>query len=40
VAALLVSGPVYWLTEDELPAVGRRVVAAALRVSERLGYLG
>ena len=40
VAALSVSGPVYRLTDENLPAVGRQVVAAALRVSERLGYLG
>jgi DNA-binding IclR family transcriptional regulator len=40
VAALSVSGPQYRLTVDVLPEAGRLVVAAALRVSERLGYLG
>lgn len=40
VAALSVSGPVYRLTAALLPELGRRTVATALRVSERLGYLG
>lgn len=40
VAALSVSGPVFRLPADELAATGQVVVAAALRVSERMGYLG
>ncbi len=40
VAAVSVSGPVYRLSAAALADLGRQTVATALRVSERLGYLG
>ncbi|WP_255311154.1 IclR family transcriptional regulator [Streptomyces viridosporus] len=38
IAALSVSGPVYRLTPDRLPELGRRTAAAAAELSRRMGY--
>ncbi|WP_432056382.1 IclR family transcriptional regulator [Streptomyces sp. bgisy022] len=38
IAALSVSGPVYRLTPERLPALGRRTAAAAADLSRRMGY--
>ncbi|CAM5535914.1 IclR family transcriptional regulator [Streptomyces griseomycini] len=38
IAAISVSGPVYRLTPDRLPELGRRTAAAAAELSRRMGY--
>ncbi|KAF3464268.1 IclR family transcriptional regulator [Streptomyces sp. Tu 3180] len=38
IAAISVSGPVYRLTPDRLPELGRRTAAAADELSRRMGY--
>ncbi|GGM05842.1 IclR family transcriptional regulator [Nakamurella endophytica] len=40
VAAVSLSGPSFRLPESRLPEVAPRVVAAAIRVGERMGHLG
>jgi DNA-binding IclR family transcriptional regulator len=40
VAALSVSGPAYRLAVERLPDVASAVIAAARRISERMGHLG
>lgn len=40
VAALSLSGPAYRLPASQLPDTARAVVAAAARISERMGHLG
>ena len=38
IGAISVSGPVYRLTPDRLPELGRRTAAAAAELSRRMGY--
>jgi DNA-binding IclR family transcriptional regulator len=40
VAALSLSGPAYRLPASQLPETAKAVVAAAARISERMGHLG
>jgi DNA-binding IclR family transcriptional regulator len=40
IAAVSVSGPAYRLPVDDLPQTARAVMAAAARISERMGHLG
>ena len=40
IAALSVSGPSYRLTESALDALAPTVIAAAARLSERMGHVG
>jgi IclR family acetate operon transcriptional repressor len=40
VAAISLSGPAYRLPMTELPATAATVIAAAARISERMGHLG